>query len=81
MVHDLNPKNLHINNGLIILQSPKQKSYIQGLLGNYPTNGFFFSTLSVYYSYPWGTLTSCEFSEKPVFKKTHLPTDIMTVLK
>ena len=42
MVHDLNPKNLHINNGLIILQSPKQKSYIQGLLGNYPTNGVFF---------------------------------------
>ena len=80
MVRDLNPKNLHINNGLIILQTPKQKSYIQGLFENYPTNGIFFQ-LSVYYPYPWGTLTSCEFSEKPVFKKTHLPTDIMTVLK
>ena len=42
MVRDLNPKNLHINNGLIILQNPKQKSYIQGLFENYPTNGIFF---------------------------------------
>ena len=39
MVHDLNPKNLHINK-LIFLQNPK-KPYLQGIFGHYPRMRFF----------------------------------------
>ena len=42
MVHDLNPKNPHID-GLLFLQNPKNPIFrVQGIFGHYPQNEIFF---------------------------------------
>ena len=41
MVHDLNPKNLHINGLSIFFFAKSKKPYFPGILGHYPEHEIF----------------------------------------
>ena len=80
MVHDLNPKNLHINVQIFFYKIPK--TYFQGIFGHYPQKIEIFSPKSSSISFSPirhpNFMTSFRKILWAILEKTCLPIDIMT---
>ena len=81
MVHDLNPKNLHINGSMDYFFAKSKNPCFLGVLGYYPQNEIF-SKKSGFVSFlplrhP-NFMGSFRKILRAVLKKTRLPTDILT---
>ena len=81
MVHDLNPKNLHINGSMDYFFAKSQNPCFLGVLGYYPQNEIFSKKSGSVSFLPLrhpNFMGSFREILRAVLKKTRLPTDILT---